>query len=199
MKKTLYLMRHGQTLFNLRRKMQGHCDSPLTPLGIKQAEIAGEYFENIDIDHAYSSTSERCCDTLEIATKGKMPYVRLKGLKEMNFGVFEAESEDLKPQDKKDYENFFLQYGGEAMSQVKERMLKTCTEIMEKEDHNTVLAVSHGLASLCFLSNFQDTYELMMAGVPNCIIFKYEYENKEFKLVDVIRHDFSKIEEALAY
>ena len=47
MKKTLYLMRHGQTLFNLRRKMQGHCDSPLTPLGVKQAEIAGKYFENI--------------------------------------------------------------------------------------------------------------------------------------------------------
>ena len=45
MKKTLYLMRHGQTLFNLRRKMQGHCDSPLTPLGVKQAEIAGKYFE----------------------------------------------------------------------------------------------------------------------------------------------------------
>ena len=50
MKKTLYLMRHGQTLFNLRRKMQGHCDSPLTPLGVKQAEIAGKYFENINFE-----------------------------------------------------------------------------------------------------------------------------------------------------
>ena len=198
MKKTLYLMRHGQTLFNFRKKMQGHCDSPLTQLGIKQAEIAGEYFENIDIDHAYSSSSERCCDTLEIATKGKIPYVRLKGLKEMSFGLFEGESEDLKPK-KRDYENFFVEYGGESLSQVGERMLKTCTEIMEKEDHKVVLAVSHGVASLCFLSNFQDTYEIMQTGIPNCTIFKYEYENKEFKLVDIIRHDFSQIEEALAY
>lgn len=38
MKKTLYLMRHGQTLFNLQHKIQGWCDSPLTELGIKQAE-----------------------------------------------------------------------------------------------------------------------------------------------------------------
>ncbi len=34
MKKTLYLMRHGQTLFNLRKKIQGSCDSPLTAEGI---------------------------------------------------------------------------------------------------------------------------------------------------------------------
>ena len=33
MKKDLYLMRHGQTLFNVRRKIQGWCDSPLTELG----------------------------------------------------------------------------------------------------------------------------------------------------------------------
>lgn len=198
MKKTLYLMRHGQTLFNLRRKMQGHCDSPLTQLGIKQAEMAGEYLKNINIDHAYSSTLERCCDTLEIATDGKIPYTRLKGLKEMNFGVFEGESEDLKPRDKKDYDKFFVQYGGESLSQVKERMLQTCTEIMEKDDHNIVLAVSHGLAAMCFLANFRDVYELMKEGIPNCTIFKYEYENQKFKLVDIIRHDFSKIEEVFA-
>ena len=46
MKKTLYLMRHGQTLFNARKKIQGWCDAPLTELGIKQAKIAGKYFKN---------------------------------------------------------------------------------------------------------------------------------------------------------
>ena len=38
MKKDLYLMRHGQTLFNVRRKIQGWCDSPLTENGVKQAK-----------------------------------------------------------------------------------------------------------------------------------------------------------------
>lgn len=198
MKKIFYLMRHGQTLFNLRKKLQGHCDSPLTDMGIKQAQIAGEYLNNIDIDHAYSSTLERCCDTLEIATNYSMPYVRLKGLKEMNFGLFEGESEDLKPKNKKNYEDFFLDYGGETLSQVRERMVKTCTEIMEREDHNTVLAVSHGLSSLCFLSYWQDPEEMMETGIPNCCIFKYEYEDKKFKLVEIIRHDFTQIQEALA-
>ena len=70
MKKTLYLVRHGQTVFNVRRKIQGWCDSPLTELGRAQAGVAAEYFRSrgITFDHAYSSTSERACDTLEILT-----------------------------------------------------------------------------------------------------------------------------------
>ena len=41
MKKTLYLMRHGQTLFNLRKKIQGASDSPQTDEGKRKAKIAG--------------------------------------------------------------------------------------------------------------------------------------------------------------
>ena len=46
MAKKLYLMRHGQTLFNVRKKIQGASDSPLTEVGIRQAQIAKQYFEN---------------------------------------------------------------------------------------------------------------------------------------------------------
>lgn len=41
--KDLYLMRHGETLFNQRRKIQGWCDSPLTEKGIEQAQKAENY------------------------------------------------------------------------------------------------------------------------------------------------------------
>ena len=39
-------MRHGQTYFNIWHKIQGWCDSPLTPEGIKQAQNAGKYFND---------------------------------------------------------------------------------------------------------------------------------------------------------
>ena len=42
MKKIFYIMRHGQTLFNVRKKIQGFCDSPLTDLDIEQAKKASE-------------------------------------------------------------------------------------------------------------------------------------------------------------
>ena len=43
MNKDLYLVRHGQTIFNLKRIIQGWSDSPLTQLGCDQAARAGMF------------------------------------------------------------------------------------------------------------------------------------------------------------
>ena len=45
MEQTLYLMRHGETLFDQLGKMEGWSDSPLTKKGIRQAKRASEYFK----------------------------------------------------------------------------------------------------------------------------------------------------------
>lgn len=190
MTKTFYLMRHGQTLFNQQQKIQGACDSPLTPLGIEQAKAAARYLQGVNFDHAYSSTSERCSDTLELVTNGTLPYTRLKGLKEMNFGTLEGESEALNPKTPEGYATFFKQYGGETQAEVKERLRQTGLAIMEQADHQTVLAVSHGGACYHFLRNWHDeafVAQELAKGFSNCCIFKYEYDNGQFKLVEVIR------------
>ena len=192
MKKTLYLMRHGQTLFNFRRKVQGWCDSPLTNLGIKQAVIAGEYFKrnNITFDHAYSSTFERACDTLEYVSK--IPYTRVKGLKEWNFGTFEGESEDLNPS--LPYRDFFVKYGGEDEFELRNRVVETLSSIMKNDDHHTVLAVSHGAACRQFMRHWAYNSDInQKERLDNCCILKFEFENDEFKLLEIINHDFSKL------
>lgn len=73
--KTIYLMRHGQTLFNVMKLNQGQCDSPLTEAGIEQAKNAGKWYQDhgITFDAVYSSSSERACDTAELASD-HMPY-----------------------------------------------------------------------------------------------------------------------------
>lgn len=194
MKKTLYLMRHGQTLFNLRKKIQGSCDSPLTNEGIRQAKVAGKYFKDNEItfDAAYSSTQERACDTLEIVTNNKMRYERLKGLKEWNFGLFEGESEDLNPKhpNERTYGDFFVNFGGESNKNVEKRMQETLTRIMEKDGNNTVLAVSHGGA--CYNFFLKNAPDIPFTGLPNCAIFKYEYEDGKFTFIELIKHDFTK-------
>lgn len=191
MKKTFYLMRHGETLFNVRRKIQGWCDSPLTENGIQQAQKAASFFDNITLDHLYCSSSERACDTAEIVTRNKMAYKRLKGLKEMNFGCYEAESEDLHP-DASVRETHYLQFGGESRPQVRERMVKTCHEIMQQDNHHTVLAVSHAGACRQFLNHWHgEEHDLLKGGIPNCCIFHYEYESNEFRLVNI--HDVVQV------
>ena len=193
MKKTLYLMRHGQTLFNLRKKIQGSCDSPLTEEGIRQAKIAGKYFEDngITFDSAYSSTQERASDTLEIVTGNKMKYERLKGLKEWNFGAFEGKDECLNP--KLPYGDFFKQFGGEGELELRERMNKTLTEIMNKNDHQVVLAVSHGAACAQFYRAWEEHAKVKKTErFYNCCIQKYEYEDGIFTLVEIFNRNITE-------
>lgn len=189
MKKTLYLMRHGQTLFNVRRKIQGWCDSPLSELGIKQAKVAGSYYKQhgITFDHAYASTSERACDTLELICD--MPYTRLKGLKEWNFGVFEAESEDLNPS--LPYGDFFVPYGGEGEMELRQRIADTLLDIMRKEDHEVVLAVSHGASCRQFMRYWAHTSKVdVKERLKNCCILKFTFEDDTFILEEIINHNF---------
>ncbi|AHI55736.1 histidine phosphatase family protein [Listeria ivanovii] len=189
MKKIVYLMRHGQTLFNERKKIQGFCDAPLTELGIKQAKIAGSYFQenNIQFDKVYSSTSERASDTLELVTK--MDYIRLKGLKEWNFGTFEGESEELNPA--LPYGDFFAAYGGEREKDFQKRIVSTMERIMSQEPHEVILAVSHGAACAQFARYWENTSKIgKISGLKNGCILKFEYEHSAFRLVNFINHDF---------
>ncbi|MGL9817431.1 histidine phosphatase family protein [Enterococcus malodoratus] len=188
MKKKLFLMRHGETLFNQLKKIQGSCDSPLTERGIQQAQLARQYFQenNIQFDQLYSSTQERASDTLEIITENKN-YQRLKELKEMGFGSFEGEQQFLQPEGQEYYDSFYLQFGGESMTLVQERMVKTLHQIMAREDHQNVLVISHNGACVSFLQTIWegDPNDLIRA-FPNCSIFVLTYENQQFQLEDII-------------
>lgn len=191
MKKTLYLVRHGQTLFNVQKRIQGWCDSPLTDLGIQQAKAVGQYFQDnhIVIDHAYCSTSERACDTLENIVD--IPYTRLKNLKEMNYGALEAHPEYLAENDPIKCETYYLQFNGESSLTVRERMLNILKNIMNQENHNNVLVVSHGGACFNFLKRIDADLSYLSRDSTNGGIFILEYENDTFTLKDVIFNPFS--------
>jgi broad specificity phosphatase PhoE len=194
MKKNLYLMRHGQTLFNLQHKIQGWCDSPLTDLGRYQAEKAREYVKDIRFDHICSSTSERACDTAEIMAPGRS-YERVKGLKEWNFGVFEAKDECLNP--KLPYGDFFVQFGGDSEMGLRKRMKDTLTEIMERPDYHTVLAVSHGAACAQFYRAFEEYAEVKKKErFYNCCILHFEFdtETKIFALKELFNRNITEME-----
>ncbi len=186
MSKYVYLMRHAQTLFNERHKIQGWCDSPITKLGYQQIEAAKEYVDTLDLDHLYSSTSERACETLELVS-GNRPYTRLKELKERYFGTFEGESEDFTPKWPNGYDDLFTHFGGESDQDVISRMVTTITTLMNKEDHKNILIVSHAGAMFSFLSSFMNMEDLKKyPKITNCSILKIRYEEGKYYLEDVI-------------
>lgn len=190
--KTVYLMRHGETLFNQQKKIQGWCDSPLTELGKQQARIAGAYFDEqgIEFDSAYSSTSERACDTLELVTD--LPYTRVKGLKEWNFGDLEAEHEYLNPP--LPYGDFFTKFGGEGEQVFRARVSSTILDLVLSDPGETLLMVSHGASCRQFMREWAHKSAIELEGrIANCCILKFAYEHGEFELLEIINHDFAAI------
>lgn len=184
MVKTLYLMRHGQTRFNKLQRIQGVSDSHLTEEGIEQARAARNYFEEQDLtfDKVYSSTQERAVDTAELAT-GRTDICRLKGLKEMDFGTFEGQSESLNPPliPGLGYGDYFVQHGGEGSMEVRKRVKAAVADLLSQhEEGATILAVSHAAALAQFYREVIENPP--QVRMTNCAILKFEVVDGTYDL-----------------
>lgn len=190
MTRELYLVRHGRTMFNEKRVIQGWCDAPLTELGEEQATRIGRYFaqEGIAFDRAFTSTLTRTQQTMEHITN--MPYERVKDLREWGFGAFEGERVSLMPPFP--WGDFYVPFGGEGQLQVRERVCRALTGIMEDAGEGArVLVVSHGSACREFLTRWAaDQGYDGTGGVPgNCSVMRFSYEDGTFTLQEVLEQD----------
>lgn len=187
----LYLMRHGETLFNLQHKMQGRTDSPLTERGIEQARRTGRYLRDAGIrpDHFVCSTAERASDTLELVLEAMglagTPYERSKGIVEMGFGAYDGMPYDIPPfsevilrtyDGSLESEDIFATYGGDTAQETMERMFAGLTEVMARTEYGDVLAVSHGRAGRYFLAYVRGYYEDIRPWFGNCAILEFTWD-----------------------
>ena len=90
MNTTIYLTRHGQTLWNLEKRLQGRGNSPLTEDGIERAKELRDRLKNIHIDIIYSSPIERAFETAKIIKGDKdVEIITDDGFMEMCFGDYD--------------------------------------------------------------------------------------------------------------
>lgn len=201
---TFYFVRHGETVFNIQKRMQGHCDSPLTEKGIRQAEERRETFQNVPFDAAYASTTERTRDTASILLKGKdTPAVYDKRLREVFFGRFEGEhyephwNELMRMHMNTDYSSV----GGETKKEVQRRLASLLHEMIDtSKDGSNILLVSHGELYMCLMEllfdlNHQDIYN--RAGknnpTPNLGYAVFRYTKGAWKLLKLMSEDDKKL------
>ncbi len=87
----LYVVRHGQTEWNVEVRFQGQKDSPLSALGLQQAHNTAAYLANAGIQKLYASPLERAWKTAELVS-GSIGLERNREdrLKECSFGACEG-------------------------------------------------------------------------------------------------------------
>ena len=86
---TLIIVRHGQSSWNLENRFTGDVDVDLTPVGISEAEHAGELLKKFPLAIAFTSVLKRAIHTLEIilkATNSDAAVTQSAALNERRYG-----------------------------------------------------------------------------------------------------------------
>lgn len=183
--KKLYLLRHGQTEFNVKKLVQGRCDSPLTDLGRQQAGMAAAWLKAHGVvpDKVVSSPLGRAMATASlVATEllgADADVEPCEGIIERCYGTFEEGPHDALPTDVWDPGEDLIPFGGEGSQALQERMVDTLTNIMDADGIETLLAVSHGSASRQFIKTaVPEDFELP-TKLPNCAIMIFDFDEEK--------------------
>ena len=183
--KKLYLLRHGQTEFNVKKLVQGRCDSPLTDLGRQQAAKAAAWLKARDVtpDKVVSSPLSRAMATARLVAGELLgPDAAVEpceGIIERCYGSFEGGPHDALPTDVWDPGEDLIPFGGEGSQALQERMASTLANLMSADDVETVLAVSHGSASRQFIKAAAPEGFELPAKLPNCAIIIFDFEDSQ--------------------
>ena len=181
--KRLYLLRHGQTEFNVKKLVQGRCDSSLTDLGRQQAGMAATWIKahNVVPDKVVSSPLGRAMDTARlVATELLGPDAAVEpceGIIERCYGTFEEGPHDALPTDVWDPGEDLVPFGGEGSKALQERMVATLTNLMSADGIETLLAVSHGSASRQFIKAAAPGGFKLPTKLPNCAIMVFDFDD----------------------
>ena len=148
----LYLLRHGETDWNQKSIFQGQTDIDLNKNGRDEAKKAADLFQEIALDQIYSSDLKRAKNTAQIIARKKNLKVREnKQLQEIGFGDWEGlsfvEIKNQYPAQAASWQQDPIHNSppaGEKLLDFKARIKNSFAEIINKEQGNKILVVTHG-------------------------------------------------------
>lgn len=179
------MIRHGETEWNVKRRLQGRSDIPLNDEGRRLARVTSEAIADVPFTRVYTSPLKRAYETAMII-KGErdIPVIKDTRIIEMGFGVYEGlccAKEGYNIPDP-DFMNFFERpelykppKGAESIEELCKRTADFLEQIMHNKDieNETVLVSTHGAALRGLLSNINniDLADFWRGGVhKNCAV-----------------------------
>ena len=201
-RKKIYLVRHGQTDFNLKGVVQGSgINADINETGRKQAALFFEAYKDVPFDQLYHTALIRTKQSIQGFLDLGIPVETLPELNEISWGDYEGTP--MTPDESQYYEHMLGQWklgnldyaiaGGESPNIVAARMIKGIEKIINGPGE-TILVCMHGRAMRIFLSlimkhdlRHMDNYEHQNL----CLYLLEEKENGEFEILK--RNDVSHL------
>lgn len=199
--KNIYIIRHGQTDYNLRRMVQGRgIDSSLNDTGRRQARQFYEAYKSVPFDKVYTSMLRRTKESVQGFLDLGVPTEALSGFDEISWGEHEGLTYDSDRH--KEYLMGLDEWSagnldhavadGESPNEVAIRQREAIEYIMTKKDEQTILICSHGRAMRILISWMagQTLIEAETYEHSNLCLYQMKYSSPPARLIRVndIKH-----------
>ena len=148
----LIIVRHGETKWNAQGLQQGQLDSPLTGLGVRQADAIAQALVRCKFQSLYSSDLGRAVATAErISARTGRKVIRDPRLRERRLGIMQgltmAEFEQAYPAEYATFRSGDIDYvlpDGESIRQRYDRVIACLEQIAASRPGEQVVIVTHG-------------------------------------------------------
>lgn len=192
-KKTIYLIRHGETDYNRRRIVQGSgVDTSLNELGRMQADAFFNHYQHIPFEVVLTSRLKRTHETVApFIEHKKLPWEQYAEINEMNWGRHEGTAYDpalhqyfqevMDAWAAGDYHVPFAD--GESAQSLADRM-RPFVQILKERPESHILVCSHGRALRCLLCLLQDLPLSKMGSFShaNTGLYLMAFDGERFEL-----------------
>ena len=190
--KNIFIIRHGQTDYNLNGVVQGRgIDSILNATGHSQAGAFYKTYSNIEFEIVYTSSLRRTHQTVQPFLADGLPHKILPALDEIDWGIFEGIAHD--PQMHQRYESIINKWrndelsikidGGESAADLQARLL-SFVKMLRSSSETNILVCTHGRSMRALLCELTGKPLRLMDDFPhaNTSLYKLRYLNGEFEI-----------------
>jgi broad specificity phosphatase PhoE len=191
--KKIYIVRHGQTDYNLKHVVQGGgIDSCLNQNGINQAHAFYESNKHINFDKIYYTGLQRTKQSVEKFLHAGIPHEAVPDLNEISWGKYEGVPMDHSENEY--YLNMISRWsqgdldhcieGGESPNIAAKRLRRGIEHVL-KQEGQTILICMHGRAMrilLCILFNYDLKYMDLFEHQNLCCYQLTQLRHNNFRL-----------------
>ena len=174
----LYVVRHGETIWNVERKVQGITDIPLTDKGRSEAKELQDLISTLSIDVVISSPLDRARETAKILIDSKLPINTDDRIKERDWGMNEGAIIDTV--DTWDCWDVILNTKVQNIECIQDFMYRVSNfieDIKFRYKDKNVLIVTHSAVSRVvhyLLGTIPEDANLSRINIPNLRIIEYK-------------------------
>lgn len=185
----LWLVRHGETIFNKKNIVQGWSDSPLTNAGILNTLCLARGLKEHDITFkkVYSSDLTRCIDTSNLlinAIDNRMKLYLDRRLREINTGDGEGdfiEEHLMRYPHSLHFKKHSGTPNGENWNDVFERFIPAIYDIAKTNENGRILVVSHSMVISSLIAYLDKDIEEVLK-IPNNSVSIFEYSENDLRI-----------------